>query len=407
MYVPAGKLKTWLSLFTPDGLLLLATLLALRLEAVQDSLPGFAHFYPNAVFIVGALLAWRFQRSRLLFALIVLALASWGLQLRSGAGGAAGRVAFTATTLLLPLNLAGLALLADRGTLTPFGLLRLAAIAAQVIGIDLLRRTAPAATASVLGHALLPAKLFAWSAVSQPALLAFLVAVVITALPLVFEPNATGRGFLWAIVASFLAVSARRPGPMGPVYLGTAGLILVVALIEASYLLAYQDGLTQLPARRALTEALQRLAGQYAVAMVDVDHFKRFNDEYGHDVGDQVLRMVASKLAQVQGGGRAYRYGGEEFAIIFAGKSVDETLPHLEAVREEVADAAFTIRRRIRRKRADSEKGARRRRVQVSITVSVGVAAKNTRHANPDQVIRAADQALYLAKEAGRNRVRS
>src|SRR6266568_1641265 len=250
MYVPAGKLKTWLSLVTPEGLLLLATVLALRLDAVQDSLPGLAHFYPYAVFIVGALLAWRFQRSRLLFALVVLALASWGLQAR-GAGGA-GRVMFAATALLLPLNLAGLALLADRGTLTPFGLLRLGAIAAQVIAIDFLRRTAPAASASVLSHALLPAKLFAWSPVSQPALLAFLVAVVITALPLVFEPNATGRGFLWAIVASFLAVSARRPGPMGPVYLGTAGLILVVAVIEASYLLAYQDGLTQLPARRAL-----------------------------------------------------------------------------------------------------------------------------------------------------------
>jgi diguanylate cyclase (GGDEF)-like protein len=407
MYVPAGKLKTWIALATPEGLLLLATVLALRLEAVQDALPGFAHFYPYAVFIVGALLAWRFQRSRLLFALIVLALASSALPVRGGGAGAAGRVAFAATAQLLPLNLAGLALLADRGTLTPFGLLRLGAIAAQVIGVDLLRRTAPAAAASVLSHALLPAKLFAWSPVSQPALLAFLVAVVITALPLVFEPNATGRGFLWAIVASFLAVGARRPGSLGPVYLGTAGLILVVAVIEASYLLAYQDGLTQLPARRALTEAMQRLAGQYAVAMVDVDHFKKFNDEYGHDVGDQVLRMVASKLAQVEGGGRAYRYGGEEFAIIFAGKDVEETLPHLEAVREEVADAAFTIRRRIRRKRAESEKGSRRRRIQVSITVSIGVAAKDTRHANPDQVIRAADQALYLAKQAGRNRLRS
>src|SRR6266576_5087387 len=104
MYVPAGKLKTWLALVTPEGLLLLATVLALRLEAVQDALPSFARFYPYAVFIVGALLAWRFQRSRLLFALIVLALASSGLQLR-GAGGA-GLVLFAATALLLPLNLA-------------------------------------------------------------------------------------------------------------------------------------------------------------------------------------------------------------------------------------------------------------------------------------------------------------
>ena len=389
--MPAGKLKTWLSLFAPEGMLLFAAVILLRVDALQDSLPAFARFYPQAVFVVGALLAWRFQRSRLLFALLLLALASWGVQARGAAGGGGGRVAFAATAVLLPLNLAGLALLADRGTFTPFGLLRLGAITAQVIVVDMLRRTAPAATLKVLDYALLPAKLFAWSHVSQLALLAFLVALVITAAPLIFEPNATGRGFLWAIVASFLAVNARRFGPQAAVYFGTAGLILVVAVIEASYLLAYQDGLTELPARRALTEALQRLAGQYSVAMVDVDHFKRFNDQYGHDVGDQVLRMVASKLAQVEGGGRAYRYGGEEFAIVFPGKEVEETLPHLEAARESVADATFTIRRRI----------------GVSITVSIGVAAKDSRHANPEQVIRAADQALYVAKEAGRNRVRS
>jgi diguanylate cyclase (GGDEF)-like protein len=179
----------------------------------------------------------------------------------------------------------------------------------------------------------------------------------------------------------------------------------VVSVIEASYLLAYYDGLTTLPARRALTEALQRLAGQYTIAMIDIDHFKKFNDEYGHDVGDQVLRMVAARLSKVTGGGRAYRYGGEEFAILFPGKSVDETLAHLEGVRTAVGGSTFTIRRRIRRKRADAK--GRRRGTQVSITVSIGVADRNSRHATPEQVVRAADQALYRAKGDGRNRVRS
>ena len=57
------------------------------------------------------------------------------------------------------------------------------------------------------------------------------------------------------------------------------------------------------------------------VAMVDVDHFKKFNDTYGHDTGDSVLRMIATKLQKVGGGGTAYRYGGEEFSIIFNGKN--------------------------------------------------------------------------------------
>lgn len=402
------RLRKLLPLLAPEGVLLLATVIAVRLDALQDSLPGFAHFYPYAVFIVGGLLAWRFQRTRLLFALLVLALATAGLRTPAAgtAARAAARVAFQATALLLPLNLAALALLADRGVRTRTGQLRLGAIVLQCMLVALLRRTAPVATAALLGHALLPATWFKWTPLGQPALVAFAIALGLTAAPLLFERNATTRGFLWAIIASLLAVSAPR-GPAAAIYLGTAALILVVAVIEASYLLAYQDGLTELPARRALTEALQRLAGQYAVAMVDVDHFKKFNDQYGHDVGDQVLRMVATKLAEVEGGGRAYRYGGEEFAIIFAGKAVEETLPHLEAVREAVGATGFTIRRRIRHKRPEGSKASHRRSIHVSITVSIGVAHRNHRHSVPDQVVRAADQALYRAKDEGRNRVRT
>jgi diguanylate cyclase (GGDEF)-like protein len=394
-------LKRLASLALPEGALLLVTAVYLRLDAVRDSQPGLAQFYPYAVFVVGGLLAWRFHRTRLLFALAVLALAALALR----AHGASGTLLFRAATILLPLNLAALALLADRGVLTRIGMVQIGAIALQVILVVLFSRTQPAAAAAVLNYHLLPAKWFAWSPLGQPALLAFLVAVAFTTAPLLFEPSATGRGFLWAILASLCALTARRLAPASAIYLGTAGLILVVSVIEASYLLAYHDGLTALPARRAFTEALQRLAGQYAIAMIDVDHFKKFNDEYGHDVGDQVLRMVAARLSKVTGGGRAYRYGGEEFAILFPGKSVDETLAHLEGVRTAVGGSTFTIRRRIRRKRADAK--GRRRGTQVSITVSIGVADRNSRHATPEQVVRAADQALYRAKGDGRNRVRS
>jgi diguanylate cyclase (GGDEF)-like protein len=400
-HAQAGWMKRLVSLVAPDGVLLVAAVMALRLDALRDGLPGFARYYPYALFVVGALLAWRFQRNRLLLALLVLALATAAV--RWPAGTAVGQAAVRAVALLLPLNLAALALLPDRGTLTVVGLLRFGAIVVQVMLVRLFSSTAPAATAALLGHPLLPATWLAWTHLPQPALFAFVLALGVTVAPLLFESNATGRGFLWAIIASFLAVTAHRPGPAPAIYLGTAGLILVVSVIEASYLLAYQDGLTHLPARRALTEALQRLGGEYTIAMVDVDHFKRFNDQFGHDVGDHVLKMVAAKLARIEGGGRAYRYGGEEFAILFPGKSVEETLPYLEAVREAVAETAFTIRGRIRVKR-EHPKGNSPHRRQVSITVSIGVAERNSRRGVPDQVIRAADQALYRAKEEGRNR---
>jgi len=105
-------------------------------------------------------------------------------------------------------------------------------------------------------------------------------------------PTQTGRTFAWAMIPTFLGLSTVRLGNPGfsTFYLATAALILIVAVVEASYHMAYQDSLTGLPARRALNEALLRLGGHYTVAMVDVDHFKRINDHHGHDVGDRCSR---------------------------------------------------------------------------------------------------------------------
>ena len=87
------------------------------------------------------------------------------------------------------------------------------------------------------------------------------------------------------------------------------------------------DELTDLPSRRSFNDAKLRLGNTYTVAMVDVDHFKHFNDTYGHDAGDQVLRMVAARIAEVSGGGKGYRYGGEDVAVLFPGNIADETFP--------------------------------------------------------------------------------
>ena len=138
------------------------------------------------------------------------------------------------------------------------------------------------------------------------------------------------------------AQSAPRPRPTWR----RLGLILVSSIIENTYFLAYHDELTTLPARRAFNDALLRLEEPYAVAVVDIDHFKSFNDTYGHETGDQVLRMVAGKLAAVTGGGRAYRVGGEEFSILFPGKSAKEVMPHLELLRSVIEVATFRVRDR-------------------------------------------------------------
>jgi GGDEF domain-containing protein len=142
--------------------------------------------------------------------------------------------------------------------------------------------------------------------------------------------------------------------------------------------------------------------------MVDIDHFKKFNDTHGHDVGDQVLRLVAARLAEVGGGGRAYRYGGEEFSVLFPRNTVDEALPHLEAIRRSVEDYRMAIRAPDRPKSAEYgtiRRGAGGSGKFVSVTVSIGASGPGGRRRTPLQVLKAADEALYRAKQSGRNRV--
>ncbi|MNZ17611.1 Phytochrome-like protein cph2 [compost metagenome] len=116
--------------------------------------------------------------------------------------------------------------------------------------------------------------------------------------------------------------------------------------------------------------------------------------------------MVASRLSKVTGGGRAYRYGGEEFALVFAGKTAEECVPHVEAVREMIAN--YTMQLRDQNNRPQDDSAGRQRRSgsgagTVSVTISIGVAERLIEHRNPEEVLKSADQALYSAKGAGRN----
>jgi diguanylate cyclase (GGDEF)-like protein len=224
----------------------------------------------------------------------------------------------------------------------------------------------------------------------------------------VLRVTALESGAVWTVVAAFLALGAGGGGLDSSLYLATGGLILVLSLIETWHGMAYDDELTGLPARRALNEALTRLGDTYAVAMVDVDHFKKFNDEYGHDVGDQLLRMVGTRLGEVGGGGRAFRYGGEEFAVLFPGKEVDEVRNHLEALRQRIEGTPFTLRAAGRPRTRPESPVPSGPRPRIAVTVSIGVASTETTTATaPREIVRAADEALYRAKQGGRNQVRT
>ncbi len=186
--------------------------------------------------------------------------------------------------------------------------------------------------------------MFSWTPIPQLAWLAFALSIAVLLIRFVMYPKPLESGLLWSLVAALAGLQAGGVGPIGSAYFATAGLILLSSIIENSYLLAYHDELTALPSRRAFNDALLRLEAPYAIAMVDIDHFKKFNDNFGHDTGDQVLRMVGTRLGEVTGNGQAYRVGGEEFCLLFRDKSMKEVLPHLEALRLAIQDSVFHLR---------------------------------------------------------------
>jgi diguanylate cyclase (GGDEF)-like protein len=357
---------------------------------------------------VGAGLAIRFQRSGALLGLVALGAAGSALYVDGPAGGLQAAVA-----VLLPVNLLALAVLPERGlTGTPV-LRRTAAVLAQALVLLVLVRTGQLDLLTPLARRTLTAPLLPLSApAGDLAALAAATAMAALAIVLLVRPDPVTRGFLWAIAGGFLAFAAAPGDDLGgfaaqTFLLTAAALALVVALVEAAHALAYQDALTGLPNRRALEDALRRLRGPFAVAMADVDHFKAVNDTHGHEVGDQILRLVASHLTEIGEGGRAFRYGGEEFAILFPGRTAADVAATLEGIRAAVEAATFTLRAADRPRRRPKQPRRRKSAQQLAVTISLGVAHHRPGDSAPDAVVQRADGALYRAKERGRNRVAS
>jgi len=311
-----GSLK---SFFVPGGVLLLLAALLLQGAWLTISAPAI-DFYYYAVFIASCLLAWRFHSSRVMLVLVTLLVAHRAMEFFSNGQIALlgpGRISYETIALLLPVNFIIFSGGRERGfaaaaMVRPIGLLFLESVFVAVFA-------RPGATTSpvIFRVAFLDKHLFQWTRIPQPALLAFGLACGLLLIRFLLYRKPLEVGLLWSLAAVFAGFQAGATGRMGSAYFATAGLILAASVVENSYLLAYHDELTSLPARRAFNDALLRMEAPYAVAVVDIDHFKLFNDTYGHDTGDQVLRMVASRLARVTGGGRAYRVGGEEFSILF------------------------------------------------------------------------------------------
>lgn len=409
------------SLTIPGGILLLVVALGAHSGWLSLTLPALSFLYYCAL-VGGVLLAWRFHSSRIFLALLVLFVVHQAFESFAGSiiAGRLASAGLETAVILLGLDFVLISLIEERGfsisSIAPVFLF----VFVQAVVVMVLCVAAPAA-AAVHGHTHhLPA------VVSFPieTLLVLCAASILLVVRAFLTRRPVESALVWSLAALVLSLRYIEIARISTLYSACSACILGASIVENSYLLAYHDELTGLPSRRAFHDALRRLQHPYSLAVVDIDHFKRFNDTYGHDIGDQVLRLVATNLSKVTGGGHAFRCGGEEFTIVFPGKTTSEISDHLEQLRSKIESAEFRMRgadrrqtprgpdRRNQRARGRVSKGHLIRQLSreapaasLSVTVSIGAADSARQSTSPESVLNAADKALYRAKSNGRNRV--
>ncbi len=402
----------WLKLIVPAVLIAAGYWGRAALESFSVDTQIFLRNMPYLLALLSLLMAYQFNRSRLLLATLFVVGFYWLVQnqLQVSLEDPAAARTFLSLSLVLPVFFLMLFLLPERGVLHPVSAVAFLGVAVLVLLVYWMAPWLGEANAGAVAYyAPWPGEQYVLS--YGASLLCLFVALVgVCALALRHEESEAA--LLGAFVALYLALAKLHYESVSTALCTAAGLCMLWGVLRSSHAMAYRDDLTGLPGRRALNERLKLLGRRFTIAMIDVDHFKRFNDKHGHDVGDDVLRLVASRIRRVGGGGTAYRYGGEEFCVVFPRRSVEECLDPMEEVREEIAHYKMSLRDSSLRPKRKRE-GARRRGAtrikndELRVTISIGLAERGEGNLDPDAVVKAADKKLFQAKRKGRNRVQS
>lgn len=386
------------SLVVPLGALLAAYMAIPRLGDVPASLAGLKIYAPHIATVVGLALSAGFGRGRTFFALAALAIAYAGIRTYPGTS------LYHAITIAAPLVLAVLAWRREASIMSQQGFSYAAGIFGCAIATGFVAVALPPGLTALLHETFVTG--ISRPPLGQLALVATGTSALIAFAAWIYRREAVALALATAIIAFALSAHAVRDHDTASLYIATAAVILTIAVLQDIFHMAFRDPLTGLMSRRALDEHLDALGRRYVIAMVDVDHFKRVNDTYGHDTGDQILRLVARMLTRVRNGARAYRYGGEEFALLFRGRDAAEVHDQLEALREEIASYPFRLRSTTRKNTGRRDRNRKDTGADVlKITVSIGVAQSGALNADPEAILAMADKALYRAKHRGRNTV--
>lgn len=395
------------SLGFPLVVLVGAWLLLINLDRINTAYLQLLIILPYALLALIVALALRFGLARIAMVALSLLTLYWATRffLQAPLEEPRAHYIYTAISLLLPLNIGLAILMPERGVRSRAGLYLLAMVPVEMavvwLGwqgyvINLVPLFESFATRPIAGI------------VISPGAAAWFVAILLLGLVQGIRRHPGSiEALVGSLLATFVMLAWFQLPLISSVMVTAGGILLVGSLLNVAHRLAYRDDLTGLLGRRALNERLDGLS-RYSLAMLDVDHFKKFNDSYGHDAGDEALKVVAKHLNRMESG-IPYRYGGEEFVVLFPGASLDDCIQPLEELRRDIAAYDMSLRDHGRRPGSDKAGASRRsngkRSQRVKLTISIGVAQCEGRGLSPEDSLKAADEALYRAKSGGRNRL--
>lgn len=405
--------------FIAGCLLITAIFLLPSMGQLENSYQALLKYLPYGLLVIVILLGQQFVQGRIAMAAANVLIGYFIIQtqLQAPLEDDQVRAYFTLLSLYWPINFFIIYWLPERKLISPFGAALTALFCIEIGSAVLLVNTldhyssllsqyfslSPVGNHSqhITSHWLLPS--------IHTGLL--LLCSLILLLHTFNKHNRSHSILLSCMITSALVCAWFDASNISSLFSSLIACALLITLLFNSHDLAFLDELTGLPGRRALMNELKHCGKHYCLVMADIDHFKQFNDTHGHDTGDDVLRIVAQELAKIKGGGSAFRYGGEEFTLLFKRKQLEDVMPFVESLRINIEQYPLIIRdaesrpkdnktkpKTLKNKRTNNKLKAQ----QVQVTVSFGIAQRLAEQ-KPNEVMKSADQALYRAKEKGRN----
>lgn len=402
--------NTCLACAMPGGLLVFAAFGFLRPHGLPNWLQEPIAALPYIVLFFGLVFGWYFSSRRMILSLLLLAMTDRALVVFPPGNSdptAVGQALFAVTACLLPMNFLAFSILNEEAISTLRGIIRSVLVLLQPFLLLWLCLPEQQELAASFTRIYLPMIDTSWTAVPQAALIVFAVALVLQSMRFALHHDPLDGGSIWALVAVFMAYHGIGYGWQATNFFATAGFILYISLLQSIYRQTYRDELTGIPGPVAYEAAVAQLGRTFSIAVIGIDQLKQYANTYGKPVGEQILKLMAPKIAASCEDGQVFRTSGEELTVVFHGLSTTETLIALEALRKMVDATHLLLRGQDcvwEDQRGTRKAGSRDR--DLPITLSIGVAEKVTDAATLSLVIKSAYRALYEAKGAGGNVVK-